>query len=335
MGRREAKGRRSGHRSGSEATAEGAETALIGLDWGTSTLRAWRIDAAGHVLERRTTEDGILSLVADGFEKVFSSRVGSWLAKSPAMPVIASGMITSRQGWIEAPYLDCPAGASDLAAGLVAHFTQEGHLIRFVPGLSRVAEDGVPDVMRGEETQIVGALEAGYGSGLLVLPGTHSKWALAQDGRVVWFATFMTGELFGLLKQHSILGRMMQGDRPDETAFGRGLAYARAGRGGAGTLLSQLFSARTLALFEQIPESGVESYVSGLLIGAEIAEALATTAGQSPAGPVVVIGDAALATLYVGALNLFGLKARSADQDACARGQYMIARAAGLIGEAG
>ena len=121
-------------------------------------------------------------------------------------------MITSRQGWVEVPYCPCPAGSDEIARALWRHETGAGRTIHFVPGLSIVGADGVPDVIRGEETQIVGEVGDAPGGRLLVLPGTHSKWARSEDGRVVWFATFMTGELFGVLKEHSILGRLMAGD---------------------------------------------------------------------------------------------------------------------------
>ena len=160
-----------------------------------------------------------------------------------------------------------------------------------MPGLSLIGADGVPDVIRGEETQILGQIERAPAAGAtrhaVVLPGTHSKWAFVEGGRIVWFATFMTGEVFGLLKEHSILGRLMTGDAPDAGAFARGLAYAPGGPGG---LLKRLFSVRTLGLFDRLPASAGASYLSGLLIGSELGEALACL----PAGEVrevTVIGE--------------------------------------------
>jgi 2-dehydro-3-deoxygalactonokinase len=178
--------------------------ALIGLDWGTTSFRAYRLDRSGDALEARSAPAGILRVPGGDFEGVFEREVGPWLSERPALPVIASGMITSRQGWVEVPYCPCPAGSAEIARALYRHETRAGRTIHFVPGLSIVGADGVPDVIRGEETQIVGAIgdEAGAASGcrLLVLPGTHSKWALVEGSRLVWFATFMTGELFGVLK---------------------------------------------------------------------------------------------------------------------------------------
>ena len=238
-------------------------------------------------------------------------------------------MITSRQGWVEVPYCACPAGSRELAAALLRHQTQALGAIHFVPGLSLIGTDGVPDVIRGEETQILGQIggAAGGARQAIVLPGTHSKWALVEGGRIVWFATFMTGEVFGVLKEHSILGRLMAGDAPDEAAFARGLGYARTGPGG---LLKRLFSARTLGLFDRLPASAAASYLSGLLIGSEIAEALpCLPAGEL--GEVTVIGDSALAERYRAAIEAAGLRARTGAADASARGQLLIARAAGLL----
>jgi 2-dehydro-3-deoxygalactonokinase len=311
--------------------------ALIGLDWGTSSFRAYRLDGAGAVLESRSAPSGILKVPEGGFEAVLEREIGPWLAGRPDLPVIASGMITSRQGWVEVPYCRCPAGSAEIAGALLRHRSAAGRTIHFVPGLSIVGADGVPDVIRGEETQIIGAtiggaLGAGSGAAaarrLLVLPGTHSKWALVEDGRVVWFATLMTGELFAVLSEHSILGRLMAGSDHDEAAFRRGLAYAR---GSAGGLLRRLFSARTLALFGELPERGVASYLSGLLIGTELREALGCLAEPAAGQEITVVGVADLCGRYLAAIEDAGLRARRAADDAGARGLFLIARAAGLV----
>jgi 2-dehydro-3-deoxygalactonokinase len=309
-------------------------SALIGLDWGTSSFRAYRLDAAGAVLEAKTAPAGILRVPEGGFEGVFEREIGPWLADAPGLPVIASGMITSRQGWVEVSYCPCPAGSAEIAAALVRHETGAGRIVHFVPGLSIVGADGVPDVIRGEETQIIGAVggavggEVGDAPGrrLLVLPGTHSKWALVEDGRIVWFATFMTGELFAVLKEHSILGRMMAGERDDDAAFRRGLAYARAGG-----LLKRLFSARTLGLFGALPESGTAAYLSGLLIGTEVQDALDCLEQPSAGQEITVVGGAELTGRYLTAIDHAGLRGRRAADDAGARGLFLIAHAAGLI----
>jgi len=299
--------------------------ALIGIDWGTTSFRAYRIDAGGGVIETREAPAGILSVRDGNFEGVLTREIGAWLGAGPDLPVIASGMITSRQGWLEVPYCPCPAGDAAIAGALMRH--PDRTMLHFVPGLSLIGADGVPDVIRGEETQIVGEVGDRPGRHLLVLPGTHSKWALAEDGVITWFATFMTGELFAVLSEHSILGRLMAGADDDDAAYGRGLAYAR----GSGGLLKRLFSARTLCLFGELPEREVASYLSGLLIGTELREALDSLEQPASGQEITVVGGADLCGRYLAAIEDAGLRGRRASDDAAARGLFLIARAAGLI----
>jgi 2-dehydro-3-deoxygalactonokinase len=300
--------------------------ALIGIDWGTTSFRAYRLDAGGRVVDGKSAPSGILK--AGHFERVFEREIGAWLVDQPDLPVIASGMITSRQGWVEVPYCPCPAGSDEIARALRRHATGAGRVIHFVPGLSVIGADGVPDVIRGEETQILGEIGGAPGRRLLVLPGTHSKWALVEDGRIAWFATFMTGEVFAVIKEHSILGRMMAGEADDAQAFRRGLAYARSHRGG---LLKRLFSARTLGLFGHLPESAIGSYLSGLMIGSEIAEALDCLEQAPSDEEITVIGSSDLTGRYLLAIAEAGLRGQRAAEDAVARGHFLIARAAGLV----
>jgi 2-dehydro-3-deoxygalactonokinase len=304
-------------------------TALIGIDWGTTSFRAYRISADGQVLDSRRAEAGILNVPHGEFEGVFEREVGPWLMLQPDLPVLASGMITSRQGWVEVPYCPCPAGRAEIAGALLRHATTRGRIIHFVPGLSMVDPDGVPDVIRGEETQIIGEIGAASGRRLLLLPGTHSKWALVENGRIVWFATFMTGEVFGVLKEHSILGRLMAGEAHDAQAFRRGVAYARGAHGG---LLKRLFSARTLGLFGQLPAEAIASYLSGVLIGTEVGDAL-DCLDQAPADQeITVIGSSDLSARYLTAIEGAGLRGCRAAADAAAHGLFLIAAAAGHLG---
>jgi 2-dehydro-3-deoxygalactonokinase len=184
--------------------------------------------------------------------------------------------------------------------------------------------------MRGEETQIVGAIEDNGGRHLLIMPGTHSKWVLVDDRQITWFATFMTGELFAVLRDHSILGRLMvdEGMKESPEAFRQGLIAARMLPGG---LLQRLFSARTLGLFNQISDEDVASYLSGLLIGSEIKEALGNL--EDPPGDMAisVIGAPALSMRYLAAIGHAGLDATKAGSNAAARGHYLLAKAAALL----
>ena len=301
-----------------------AATALIGLDWGTSSLRAYRLALDGRILDSRTSRQGILDVPAGRFEAVFLEAVSDWLdACGPGVPVVASGMVGSRQGWVEAPYVPCPASLGDLGRGLVRHRAGDAGEVHFVPGVCSRNRDHVPDVMRGEETQIFGAIGGIGATRLVVLPGTHSKWARVEDGRIAWFSTFMTGELFALLTEHGILGRLMRGEQHDASAFARGLAYA-----GSAGLLGKLFSARTLGLFDEVPGECLRAYLSGLLIGSEMSEALAM--GED-ASEVTIIGRTELAQRYLFALRQRGIAATTAPENVVVEGHRRIAAAAGLL----
>lgn len=300
-----------------------AATALIGLDWGTSNCRAFRIARDGSVVETRTSVKGILAVEGGDFAGTFSALIGDWLAERPA-PVLMSGMIGSRQGWLEAPYVELPAGEAQIAAAL-APVRFEAHTVRIVPGLVGPGLAGGRDVMRGEETQIIGALDAvAEVSGVLCLPGTHSKWVKVENGRIVRFATFMTGEVFGVLRQHSILGRLMEGDAHDDAAFDAGIERGRR----EGGLLHQLFAVRTDGLFAATPASGLASFLSGLLIGHEIRAAHEAFG----ASRVVLVGAPALAARYSTALAAENLRSVVVAGDvAAAGGLWRIADNAGYF----
>jgi 2-dehydro-3-deoxygalactonokinase len=279
---------------------------IIAVDWGTSALRAALVESDGAVVRRAESPHGIMNVPGGDFAGALAALVAGW----PSLPVLAAGMIGSRQGWREVPYAPCPAGLDEIAAGLA----EAAPGVFIVPGLARTGADGVPDVMRGEETQ---ALGAGIADGVIVLPGTHSKWVRLERGRIAWFATFMTGEVFAVLSSHSILGRLMEGAASDEAAFERGLACGRA-EGSA--LLHDLFSVRTLGLFGAIPPPALRSYLSGMLIGAEIAAAL-RAAGEAPRA---IVGAPALAARY---RRAHGAEAPVVDAEtATVRGLLAIAR---------
>ena len=313
-------------RSSADEQQASAETALIGVDWGTSSLRAYRLGSNGRILDSAHADKGILKVENGAFAETLNTVIGTW--RTPGMPVILSGMIGSRQGWIEAPYLPIPATLDDLATALVEH--PDDPDVHVVPGLSRNPGSLAPDVIRGEETQIAGAIGHDDGRHLLIMPGTHSKWVLVEHGKIAWFATFMTGELFALLKGHSILGRLMEGsdEQHDAVAFEQGARFAKSLPGG---LLQRLFSARTLPLFGRLPPEAVAAYLSGLLVGSEINEALSNRPGPEDQASMTVIGASRLAQRYLEALALGGLSATKADDTAAARGHFFIGERAKLI----
>lgn len=297
---------------------------LVGLDWGSTQLRAYLYDGQGLVLEQRKFAHGIRQLPEGGFPAAFAQAVEHW----PEVPVLACGMVGSRNGWKEVPYLDTPTSVDRLAGALTRLETSNGRRIHLIPGLR---DPQRPDVMRGEETQVVGALAASPSigqRGCLLLPGTHSKWVSLRDGAVTGFATLMTGELYGLLLQHSILGAQLPESSGDEQAFHRGVVAARdSDTAGA---LSRVFSARTLMLDGVLPPASVADYLSGLLIGDELRIALAA-GWLEPQTPVQMVGEGALCERYLQAAAVFGINIDTAPDNTTAHGLWRIASEAGLV----
>ncbi|MEY2618577.1 MAG: hypothetical protein RL522_1579 [Pseudomonadota bacterium] len=300
---------------------------MIAIDWGTTSLRGALLDRQGAVLQERSAPLGILHVPAGGFEATFQDLFGDWM-RPPSQVALMAGMVGSQQGWQEAPYCPCPAGAQDIANAL--RWVQPGR-IAIVPGLS-CRQDGlrqvpdlaqVPDVMRGEETQILGALATtGESDATLVLPGTHSKWASVSGHRVEDFTTYMTGEVYQLLRQHSILARTLpttaDAAAPDDEAFDWGVMRALEERGG---LLHTAFSVRTLSLFRQVPPERLSDYLSGLVIGEEV-----RAQAPDPATPVLLVGATGLTARYERALSLAGIPSRVLDGGVTWGGLWQLAR---------
>jgi 2-dehydro-3-deoxygalactonokinase len=294
---------------------------MIAIDWGTSSLRAYRLDATGQVLAQRSTAAALLACQGR-FEAVLAEQIDGWNDRH----IVMAGMIGSRNGWREVPYVACPAGADAIAAGMLAFEAPAlpGRELFIAPGMSDRPRDGTPEVMRGEETQVLGLLDelAGPGPHTLCLPGTHSKWIGVEQGRITGIHTAMTGELYALMTQHSLLGALMDKDAgDDEAAFARGLETSR----GHGGLPNQLFSVRTLGLFGELSGAAAPSYLSGLLVGHELN-------GLAPAsGTVHLIGSAALTRRYERALAARGLQPIAHAEALTARGLHRLARARGLV----
>ncbi|PUE06829.1 2-dehydro-3-deoxygalactonokinase [Limnohabitans sp. T6-5] len=292
---------------------------LIAIDWGTSSLRGARLGTTGQVLESREFSRGILTVPPGQFEAVFHEHFGDWMQEEGALCLI-SGMAGSRQGWQEAPYCPCPAGFAELGQHLL---WLQAERIALVPGLSCMGQDALntPDVMRGEEVQIFGALQlAERDSATLVLPGTHSKWVQVHRGRVTHFQTFMTGEVYALLSQHSILGKTLDLNGVfDEAAFVQGVDQSQT----AGSVLNKLFAVRTLGLFVRMSETALPSYLSGLLIGEE----LRTQTVNANSAPVILIGSNALTQRYTLALQHLGIACQSRGAEATWAGLFALASA--------
>jgi 2-dehydro-3-deoxygalactonokinase len=289
---------------------------MIGIDWGTTSFRAFRIARDGTIRDRRAGPRGILNVPNGRFAETLREEVGPWLAAGEDH-VLLSGMIGSRQGWKEAPYLPCPAGAAEIA-GALTDIPFDWGQVQLVPGLSTEDAAGVPEVMRGEETQIVGCLAAIGGTGLACLPGSHSKWARIEADRITGFITHLTGEAFAALRGYTILARMMRDGATEPAAFDQGVVRA----GDADGLLHHVFGARTLALTGRMEESETSSYLSGILIGHEVRAALD---GQH--GVVVqLIGAPELTALYARAIAACGCYAERHDGEAAAHGLAAIGK---------
>ncbi len=330
----------------SEQATAGA--ALIGLDWGSSQLRCWLLGPGGVVLAERSSADGASRLVggAGEFDAALCRVAGDWLGLG--LPLLACGMVGSAHGWREAAYVACPTALDQLHRHLAVVQTSTGAPLHIVPGLLDDPRPGTPDVLRGEETQVLGLLAgdpALAGGCTVVMPGTHSKWVSLRDGCVTGFRTRMTGELYALLRQHSVLARLMP-DQPGEHPAGLNLEGFDAGldsarRAGGADLMAQLFSARSLGLTRQLPAQALADYLSGLLIGHELLaglpghEMLAGLPGHEMlAGrvdPLVLVGDAALCQRYCHALQRLGCTPHSQHSHSAAAGLWQLAAQAGWV----
>jgi 2-dehydro-3-deoxygalactonokinase len=287
---------------------------MLAVDWGTTGFRAYLLDGGGRILDSRSAAAGILSVKDGAFAAVLEAHAGDWMADGAA-PTVMSGMIGSRQGWIEVPYVSCPAGLREIAAG-VRKVEWNGRCAWIAPGLSCRDEAGVPDVMRGEEMQILGALgQMGPGRHTVCLPGTHSKWVEVDDGRITGLATHMTGEAFAVMKAHSILGRMMKDGAADAAAFEDGVRRS----GEAGGMLHHLFGVRARTLFGELSDGASPSYLSGLLIGHEI------RAARNRAGRVHLLGTTQLGEAYRQAFTVLGIESRTLDPEAVTSGLFQLA----------
>ena len=291
---------------------------MIAVDWGTSNFRAFRINAAGAMVARCSSPQGILRVGKGNFETALRAEVAAWLEEGEDH-ILLCGMVGSRQGWVEADYLRCPVGIEELAASLV-RVPFFGAKVLLVPGVMGPAAADVPELMRGEETAAMGILDVGAGAGLVCFPGTHSKWIELSDRGIVSFTTSMTGDVYSALCKCTILERTMtNGTATDEAAFRDGVLRSAD----SGGLLHHLFGVRTRVLMGQLREEASASYLSGLLIGHEV------RATMPHGARVVLVGAAQLCGLYVQAIEACGGEAAPAEEDAAALGLGAIGRRLG------
>ncbi|WP_373295398.1 2-dehydro-3-deoxygalactonokinase [Neogemmobacter tilapiae] len=292
----------------------------IAVDWGTSNLRAFAMGTDG-VLAQATSDEGMGKLARDQFEGALLRLIDGWLSTDKVTPVIACGMVGARQGWVEAPYRSVPCLPVDKGGLMDVTVTDPRFTFAIVPGLSQA---NPADVMRGEETQIAGALALSPGfDGVLCLPGTHSKWAQVSADEVVSFQTMMTGEMFALLSGQSVLRHgMVDAKGWDDAAFDQGVsdALSRPER-----LAAMLFRLRAEGLLNGLSGDAAKARLSGLLIGAELAAARPYWLGQA----VSLIGADKLSAAYARALLAQGVTARLLSGDECVLAG--LSRAAGKV----
>ena len=302
---------------------------LIALDWGTSNLRANLLDLSGHSIEQRQSAMGVMKVPNGEFGSVLLELCRDWM-QAYRIPMIASGMVGSRQGWKEAPYLSCPATLKQAALQLTEVQFDDPvagkHSVYIAPGLKCIDEHAQTDVMRGEETQIWGAQLPPFS--ICVLPGTHSKWIwLDASGDFQNFKTFMTGEMYSLLTQHSILGRLMEipetGAPIKLEVFLRGVSL---GVSGHAEVLHTLFAARTAGLMGHLNATELPDFLSGILIGAEIGSARPHAVAK-----VHLLGEGSLCERYAQAFQHQGIAVAQVGEEATTKGQWLLARAASLV----
>ncbi|MEM7013122.1 MAG: 2-dehydro-3-deoxygalactonokinase [Verrucomicrobiota bacterium] len=255
-----------------------SKESIIAVDWGSTNLLATHI-VEGRVLDQKSAPLGIRQLQGRDFEAVLREVCADWLDDESRPRFLLSGMVGSREGWIEIPYVDTPAGPDEIEAELNWFETGLGE-VAIVPGVRHLEEDGVADVMRGEETQVIGALEKTGPDATFCIPGTHSKWIQCREGRIESFRTWVTGEAFELLSASPLLAKGGAAN-PGSDAFLRGLDHARRDGG----VLRQIFLGRTDMLMGKVPAAELPSLLSGILVGAELREApkadLVTLLGSS------------------------------------------------------
>jgi 2-dehydro-3-deoxygalactonokinase len=291
---------------------------LLGIDWGTSNRRAYLVDANGACLQRHADDQGLLA--AGGAFAGSLDALRRDMRVDTALPIVMAGMVGSASGWQETPYLDLRIALEDLPRHLLA--VRDSADCWIVPGYASGGPD--VDVMRGEETQLLGVVGLGVRDGWVVLPGTHSKWVYLRDGHIERLTTFMTGELFALLGTQGTLGTLMKDGSTDDDAFVQGLEAARRQL----PLTRSLFGVRAQVVTGRMPAMQARSYVSGLLIGTEFAAAGMGSGSQARAGALHLVASDALSASYALAARHFDQQPVALDPD-----QVFLAALAYFISE--
>ena len=294
------------------------------VDWGSSQFRAYLLDGNGEIIEKTENNQGVFAARESSFEDVLYSSCHRWFDRAPGLPIVICGMAGSREGWIETEYLKCPITLDDLGKRLVRVPGVRANPIFIVPGLTS-GRFAFTDVMRGEETQVFGLPPTSCSGGIACLPGTHSKWVSFGGGGINHFATFLTGELFASIKTSTSIQPVIEHEGFDEGAFREGIRLSSR----PGSLSHHLFSIRSLLVTRESSCGAHASYLSGLLIGAEINAGLAL---YPDTGSITLAGNAQLTRPYGLAFSLFEITTTSIPSDqAAARGLWNLAVVSGLV----
>ena len=286
---------------------------MIAVNWGTSNFRAYKLDAKGHVEAEKSSARGAITVAAGGFQDALMAEIMEWMDIRDNR-VLMCGMVGARRGWKEAPYQKIPATFEQVVQGVIK-LDVDGMDARIVPGLIGMDSNGVPDVMRGEETEMFGCASENGSNAHFCLPGTHTKWIRMNDGKIASFSTSMTGDLFKAIRESTILRSCTQHEPNDEKAFLLGVARA----GQDGELGHQLFGVRTLVLTGMMSDTSSSSYLSGILIGSEVRDM------ARKEDDVHLIGEAPLCALYQKAMREFGVTSTIEPEGAALRGLLRIA----------
>ncbi|MDE1991585.1 MAG: 2-dehydro-3-deoxygalactonokinase [Rhizobiaceae bacterium] len=292
----------------------GEQPAYVAVDWGTSSFRLWLVGENGGILGERRSGEGMTTAAKIGFAEVLQSHLDA-LSAPDGLRVIVCGMAGARQGWVEAGYIDTPTSLSVILTGAVS-VPGQSRDVRILPGLAQRTKE-TPDVMRGEETQLLGSIAAdAKGEQIVCMPGTHSKWVRVVDGHVTGFSTFMTGELFDVITKHSILSAAVAGaaDMPADSATFESAIKAAFAKPALATNL--LFTARAGQLLHGLTSAGAQALISGTLIGAEIAGGLSAI---DKGATITLVASGRLQALYEDAFRTLSLTYTTVDADAAVR----------------
>ena len=279
----------------------------IAADWGTTHMRAWAIDKKGEVLAYSESNEGMKDLQQNEFEPVLLRLIENWLDNKKITPIMACGMVGARQGWVETPYLKTPCVPIDKTQLTVASTKDPRIQVNLVPG---VMQHKPADIMRGEETQIAGFIKENPSfDGIVCLPGTHTKWVNVRAGQIENFRTFMTGELFGVISNNTLIKHSIESEGWDQVSFDNGVIK---GFDNPGLITADLFSLRSESIVNDLDSNSARATLSGLLLGVELNGAKNYWKDKK----VILIGSELLTNNYQKGLKILGGKSLSFSLEA-------------------